>query len=195
METIFHWISQYGYVGLFGALVLGIAGLPIPDETILTFCGYLVSVGRLNLVLTLATGIGGSMCGITGSYLIGRTLGYPFIHRYGHYIHLTEERMDRVHRMFERTGHWLLTFGYYVPGVRHFTAIVAGVSRLEYPVFARYAYPGACIWVASFLGLGYLVGEHWRQAFDTVHHYLLLACLIVVIAIAAILLWRRVRKR
>ena len=41
-ETAFHWISQHGYVGIFSLLVFGIIGLPVPDEWLLTFSGYLI---------------------------------------------------------------------------------------------------------------------------------------------------------
>ena len=41
MEGVFEWVARYGYAGIFLALVLGIVGLPIPDETLLVFCGYL----------------------------------------------------------------------------------------------------------------------------------------------------------
>ena len=50
MEAVFGWISTYGYAGIFFALVLGIVGLPIPDETVMVFCGYLISTGRLHPV-------------------------------------------------------------------------------------------------------------------------------------------------
>jgi membrane protein DedA with SNARE-associated domain len=165
------WISQYGYIGLFAALMFGIAGLPIPDETILVFCGYLIAIGRMTWAGALATGIAGSICGITLSYLIGRSAGYALIHRYGRYVHITERRLEGVHTWFRRLGHWLLTFGYFILGVRHLTALVAGSSRLEFGVFARFAYTGAVLWVASFLGIGYLVGDKWPAALDSVRRY------------------------
>ena len=41
MEAVFGWVATYGYGALFGLLIFGIVGLPIPDETLLVFCGYL----------------------------------------------------------------------------------------------------------------------------------------------------------
>ena len=58
-------------------------------------------------------------------------------------------------------GHWALTFGYFIPGVRHFTAYAAGMSELEAPQFALFAYSGAVLWVGTFLSLGYFLGERW----------------------------------
>src|SRR4051794_28740735 len=156
-DSVLQWIAQYGYAGLFLALMFGIAGLPIPDETIMVFCGYLISQHRLDPLVTYVVGLFGSMCGISLSYVIGRTGGSAVIERYGKFVHLTPKRVALVNRWFHRTGEWLLTFGYFILGVRHFTALVAGMSGLEFRVFARYAYFGAAIWVATFLSIGYLV--------------------------------------
>src|SRR3954447_14315652 len=135
MESLIEWLSHYGYGGLFASLVLGIAGLPIPDETLLVFSGYLISRGKLHPVLTWATAFSGSVGGISLSYIIGRTAGYGFVHWYGRYIHFSEARLKKVEEWFERIGHWLLTIGYFIPGVRHFTALVAGMSGMPFKPF------------------------------------------------------------
>lgn len=188
MEPVFAWIAQYGYAGLFGLLVLGIVGLPVPDETLLMFSGYLVSQGKLHAVLVLLVAFAGSACGITVSYYLGETLGHRFVTRFGRYVHLTEERVERVHIWFRRMGNWVLTFGYFIPGVRHLTALVAGMSGLEYPIFAAHAYAGAAIWVASFVGLGYFFGERWQQVFQIVNRDLLWISIGAVVIL--LIVWR-----
>lgn len=192
MEPVLGWLSQYGYAGLFALLVLGIVGLPIPDETLLVFSGYLISTGRLHPLPAFLAGLGGSMCGISLSYGLGRSLGHRAVTKYGRFFHITEERLDRVHRWFQRVGEWLLTIGYFIPGVRHFTALVAGSSGLEYPKFALFAYSGAVLWVSTFLSVGYVVGENWRTAIGLVHRYLLVFGAVLVI-VAAALWWLRKR--
>jgi membrane protein DedA with SNARE-associated domain len=193
MESILQWISHYGYAGLFAALMLGIAGLPIPDETFLVFCGYLISRGRMHWAPAFLTGLCGSVCGISLSYFIGRTGGSVLVARYGKYIHLTPKRIERVHSWFQRAGEWVLTFGYFILGVRHFTALVAGMSGLEFGVFARFAYPGAALWVATFLTIGYLVGDHWQAAMAVVHRYSLIVAAVVLLA--AVAWWFVARRR
>ena len=163
METALQLVSQYGDFALFFLLIFGIIGLPVPDETLLTFSGYLIFKGHLHFPNTLAAAFAGSVCGISGSYVIGRTGGLFLIHKYGRYVHITPERLDYVHAWFERVGRWGLFFGYFIPGIRHFTAIIAGTSALEYPVFALFAYSGALVWVSTFLTLGYFLGEEWSR--------------------------------
>jgi membrane protein DedA with SNARE-associated domain len=53
MDLHIHWIKAYGYPGLFAALMLGMFGLPVPDETILTFAGYQIFQQRLDLAPAL----------------------------------------------------------------------------------------------------------------------------------------------
>ena len=192
MELVQHWIGLYGYFGIFALLVLGIVGLPVPDETLLTLVGYLLYRGKLNTAPALAAVLLGSACGITLSYLLGRTTGYYLLHRYGPKVHVTPDKVDRVHGWFKRFGGLTLTFGYYVPGIRHLTAYVAGASKLEYPVFAAFAYTGAVLWTATFISLGYFLGEHWSEALSRENNLVLIVC---GIAGGAALLWWLRRRR
>ena len=143
MQTVLHWVSTYGYAAVFSLLVLGIVGVPVPDEWLLVFSGYLVYKGRFHPVWAIVSAFAGSACGISCSYTIGRTLGLGAIHHYGRWLHVRDEHIHKVHDWFARAGHWALFFGYFVPGVRHLTAIVAGASELEFGTFAAWAWTGA----------------------------------------------------
>ena len=187
METAQHLVSQYGHLAIFCLLTLGIVGLPVPDEWLLTFSGYLVYKGHFNFLPTVATAYAGSVCGITISYIIGRTGGLFLVHKYGGYVRLTPQRLDRVHQWFERMGRWSLFFGYFMPGIRHFTAIVAGSSELEPHMFALFAYSGGLLWVLTFVSLGYFLGGQWTRISAEVDSVLL--WLTVGVVAAAILAW------
>jgi membrane protein DedA with SNARE-associated domain len=192
MDGVFDWVAAHGYGALYLLLALGVVGLPIPDETLLVFTGVLIGRGTLNPVGAFAAAVAGSWTGISGSYLLGRTLGAGAVHRYGKYIHFTEDRLAYVHRWFDRIGHWMLVAGYYIAGVRHFTAVVAGMSKLEFPTFMAYAWTGGALWVATFLTLGYFLGENWRQVAELIHRYVVYASVVIV---AAGILWFLMRKR
>jgi membrane protein DedA with SNARE-associated domain len=193
-QHVLAWITQYGYVAIFFLLIGGIVGLPVPDETLLTFSGYLIYKGHFVPALAFGAALAGSGCGITLSYWLGRTFGIKLIHRYGKYLHLTEENIRKAHSWFERVGHWGLTFGYFVPGVRHLTAYAAGMSDVAPRQFALFAYLGAVLWVSAFLSLGYFLGERWEAVERNIHHYLVYLTLAAVILIGAYLAWRRRRR-
>jgi membrane protein DedA with SNARE-associated domain len=194
MDAVFQWVTNYGYAGLFFLLMLGVVGLPIPDETLLVFCGYLISKHQMNPLAAWLSALAGSWCGISLSYTIGRTLGVGVVHRFGKYLHITEERLARVHQWFDRIGHWALFVGYYIAGLRHFTAIVAGMSKLSFPSFMAYAWSGGLLWVSTFLTLGYYLGENWKQIAEAIHHYLLYVSLVVLAGALLYYLMKRRRK-
>jgi membrane protein DedA with SNARE-associated domain len=180
--TLVHWIAAYGPFALFVLLLLGVFGLPVPDETLLTFTGVLVRDGDLHFATAYVAAVLGSMGGITLSYTLGRTLGLGVIDRFGKWLHITRADLARVEGWFEHSGRWLLTFGYFIPGVRHFTAIVAGSSKLPVPVFARFAYAGAALWALTFMTFGWYVGPAWEAALAKAQRHI-----IIVTAIAAVL--------
>ena len=193
MQCLFPWLAHYGYAALFALLMFGILGLPIPDETLLFFCGYLIFKSRLRFDFTLLTAFAGSCSGISLSYFLGRRYGRRLIHHYGPRFHITHQSVHRVYKIFHRLGPWALTVGYFIPGVRHFTALVAGMSRFRCVRFAVFAYLGAFIWVSTFLVLGYAAGDGWEHTSETLHHWLLL--MTAVLAVVALIIWWRYRRR
>ncbi len=196
MDVVLSWVSTYGYAAIFLLLVLGIVGLPVPDEWLLVFSGYLAFSGRLTLAGVLVSAFAGSACGITCSYLLGRNVGLPLLHsRFGRYAHVSEEQIRKVHDWFNRIGHWTLFLGYYIPGVRHFTALVAGTSCLEYRAFAMYAYAGALLWVCTFVFIGYHFGESWRPVLALVEKNLRVASAAGVAILAVFAGWRYLRRK
>lgn len=191
------WVAQYGDAGIFLLLVLGIVAFPIPDETVLTYAGYLVFKGRLPLIPTLVSGLLGSVCGITISYVLGRTVGLYLIRKYGRFVRITDEKINRAHWWYEHSGRWSLVFGYYVPGIRHLTAFVAGASKLEFPIFAVFAYIGGLIWSFGFIAVGYFSGKGWAQTSERIHHFLVIGSGIIValLLFSMVFLWVRKRMR
>jgi membrane protein DedA with SNARE-associated domain len=144
MATIVYWIVHYGYWALFGLLMLGIVGLPVPDETLLTFAGYLVFRQQFALLPTLAAAFCGSICGMSLSYGLGRTLGRAAVERLGTWLHLNPTRLDTMQAWYHRHGKYTLLVGYFLPGIRHLTAYVAGWSQLPLLTFALFASAGGC---------------------------------------------------
>lgn len=165
-ETMTYWLLHYGSFSLFILLALGVVALPVPDETLMVLAGIFIKNGELPLISTVVASFLGSMFGITLSYVIGRTAGSQVLHRYGKKFGLTEEKLQNVHNWFEHYGKWTLTFGYFIPGVRHLTGFAAGSSSLEYPTFALFAYIGASVWAATFLSIGYFLGNYWYRMIE-----------------------------
>jgi membrane protein DedA with SNARE-associated domain len=170
-------LIRYGPPILFLAQVFGIFGLPIPDELLLTIAGALVAKRVLDGAPIVVAAIGGCLAGVTLSYLVGRFLGHALL---GPAAGRHRRAIERARHWFARFGNWLLAFGYFIPGVRHVTAIMAGSSSLEYGTFAKYAYPGGVLWCGVFLGLGYYAGDRWPEVAHTARSRFTVGALLLV---------------
>ena len=85
--------------------------------------------------------------------------------------------------------------GYFIPGVRHFTAIVAGTSKLEWHAFMLFAYSGAVLWVGTFIFIGYHFGPQWTAILAVVEHNLKLASVLLGVVAVAYLVFRYLRTK
>lgn len=193
MQTATHFITHYGYAGIFALLALGIVGLPIPDETLLVFVGYLAFKHQLNVAGTYAAAFLGAACGITISYSLGRAFGLYLPPRWRNLLRLTPERIERVQNWFRSGGEWILVVGYFVPGVRHLTAYAAGASSIAFPAFSLFAYLGAFVWTTTFITFGYFLGEGWNQGAARFERNLGILMAVVLLAILISLRWRKKR--
>jgi len=87
-----------------------------------------------------------------------------------------------------------LMFGYFIPGVRHVSAIAAGSADFTYPQFARFAYPGAVLWCTTFLSAGYFGGQQLERAISAVQRHIAPIALTTAAAVAIALLVLRSRR-
>jgi len=186
------WLVGYGAPLLFFAQVFGIFGLPIPDELLLTVAGALVRKGLLRGSSIATAAVAGCLSGISLSYVVGRVVDAAVLHaRFQRH----QDAINRAQAWFRRFGGWLLAFGYFIPGVRHVTAIVAGSSSLDFRGFALYAYPGGVLWCAVFLMLGYYAGDRWQDVAYTARSNAAVAAAVVACVGAGYVLIRLAAQR
>jgi len=128
--------------------------------------------------------------------LIGRNLGKPVMYRYGRWVHLTPKRLELAESWFQKYGVWTVAFGYFVPGVRHFTCYLAGVSGIRLWRYLCFAGSGAFVWCMTFITIGYYVGENWRSIIGLIHRYVgfTVAGIAIAAGAAVYLIIRRKRK-
>ncbi|MFT9847040.1 DedA family protein [Aneurinibacillus sp. REN35] len=187
-------LGHYGYIGIVVAMIGGIVGLPIPDEILMMFVGYTVAKGSMKYGLAFSCACFGSMVGMTINYTLGRRLGLPFLRKFGPKFGITKRKIRYTQRLFRRFGAFLLVIGYFIPGARHLTPYLAGMSRLSFRKFALYAYPGGLFWVFIFITLGWKLGAKWTIVEYYLHHYkphILTAALCLIVLIVVLIKVRR----
>ena len=164
----FHF-DKLGYAGLYFSLALGILGVPIPDEALMTYIGYLIFEGEFKLEYALVISFLGSITGMTLSYLIGRGLLGRLAGRLEKKINIAH-KYARFQELFDKYEHAIIIIGYFIPGIRHLSAYSSGFLKTSYFKFITSASIGASLWVTTFIFLGYYLGHDWRHFM----HYTLL---------------------
>jgi len=154
--------------------------------------GVAIHRGQLDLLTTVCVAFAGALCGIPLSSYLGRSGAISALDRYEPLQHWIGRHIPEARKWFERYGKWTLFFGYFIAGVRHFTALTAGLSGLPYRTFAMYAYPGALAWILSFISVGYFLGSQWDHIEPLLNEGILIA--VAVVAAIALVVWL-VRRR
>ena len=159
MEFVTYLVTNYGYLAIFLLLLPGAFGIPIPDELLLTFSGYLALGGELRLIPAMAVAVSGAVLGITLDYWVGRAAGARLIWESGAFFRLRHDKFKSLQEWLRRGGGWRLCLGYFLPGVRHWVAIAAGITKFPLAGFTRVAYLGVLAWSLVYILLGYFLGQ------------------------------------
>ena len=195
MQHMHELITHYGYITIFVILGIGIIGLPVPDEVLLTYLGFLTSDGEMQFLPAFLFSLAGALCGISISYLLGNKLGEPFLRKFGPKLFIKEATIHRTKGLFGKYGAFVLLFCYFIPGVRHVAAYVAGITDYSYKRFAFIAYLGAIAWVTAFLVLGNRLGTKWSLITKHLHQYIWFMVILALVAIAFVILYKSTAGR
>jgi membrane protein DedA with SNARE-associated domain len=191
-------LDHYGYLAVGGLVLVEDFGVPVPGETILIAAAVYAGAGQLNV---LAVGLIGLIAAILGDnigFAIGHFGGRPLALRYGRYIFLTDQRLDRAQTLFARHGGKIVTVARFIEGLRQLNGIIAGISGMRWARFVIFNALGATLWVGTWLTLGYTAGSHIDSIYRTLSRYeLYLGLALAALVLAAVTrhLLRRRRAR
>lgn len=181
---------KYSYLAIFGSLMLGIIGVPVPDELLLLYLGYDCSQKILRLEFCIPVATAAIIVGITVSFVIGRWVGMAFIHRFGKYLRIRKKSVEQAHGLYQKVGHWALVIGFFIPGMRHITAVIAGAAQMTWKRFAIFAYGGATFWAGGFIIGGYFAGAQVPTIVAAAKPYLHNIEIVVFAIIAGVIIWQ-----
>jgi len=200
-----HTVAANGYVAVFVLMAVGSACIPIPSEIVMVFGGALASAGfaqqalhdpskQLEFWLIVAAGLAGSLAGSWLTYGVGYAGGRPLIDRWGRYILLRPQEVDRAHAWFEDHGEAAVFFSRMIPVVRAFISLPAGVARMGFGRFTAYTFLGSIPWTVGLAWGGYLLGGRWHVI---VHYFVPVSVVCAVLLVAFVGWWaiRRARTR
>jgi membrane-associated protein len=164
----------------------------LPGDTLLFAMGLFIATERIDLfggvgafvelLLALALLSAAAFLGNVVGYEIGRLVGPPLYHRDGRI--LQRKYFDQTEAFFDRHGNKALVIGRFVPFVRTFITVVAGVTRMERRRFLTWSLVGAVSWVASITLLGYFLGSAFPWLGDKIDVAILVILAFSVIPVA-----------
>ncbi|HZD88631.1 MAG TPA: DedA family protein [Pseudolabrys sp.] len=193
VSPIMGFISSAGYAGVAALMAIESACIPLPSEVIMPFAGYLVSIGRFNLFLVATVGAIGCNVGSTVAYAVAAKGGRPAFERWGSYVLVRPDELERAERFFARYGAATVFIGRLLPVVRTFIAFPAGLARMSMLKFQLYTFLGSWPWCLALAYIGYILGDRWHNdpTFRRLFHEFDLAVLVLIVAGVALFIWSR----
>ena len=189
---IINTIEQFGYAGVFVAMLLESAGVPLPSEVIMPFAGFVAWEGRLSLLGVALAGTLGCFAGALVLYAIGLYGGRPLLDRYGKYVFIRKSELDRADKWFAQYGDITVFVSRMLPIVRSFFSLPAGMTHMNLAKFSLYTTLGSFPWCLALSYLGFFLGPRWSDVRQLLR-YFNIAVIIGVVALIAYLIYNRKR--
>jgi len=173
---------------IIGAIVFAESGLLVgfflPGDTLLLSAGILAAQDKLPLALTITIIAVAAIAGDNLGYHIGKKLG-PRLFRKKDGILFRQEYVERAEKFYERFGAQSMLFAHFIPVVRSFAPLVAGVAHMDRRKFVIYDAIGDIVWAVSVTLIGYWFGSK----IPNIDHYILLFIALATAATCGPMLW------
>jgi membrane-associated protein len=201
ITDLFHRLSNLPelvqWAGLFGlaAIVFSETGLLIgvflPGDSLLVTAGLLAARGYLNVyalapVLTVA-----AICGNSVGYFIGRATG-PRIFNRENSLFFNKKHAIRAHEFYEKYGRKTIVLAQFMPIIRTFAPVVAGVGGMKFRTFITFNIMGAVLWIWSMVAIGYFLGSY-IPGIDR-HIEIVVAVVVFISLLPGLISWYRGRR-
>lgn len=166
LQTIKHWLNpetliSFGYVALF-LIIFAESGLLIgfffPGDSLLLLAGVAAAAGQFNLVILLIGVFIAAFLGDQVGYWTGKTFGRRYFNREESLV-FNKKHVAQSEEFFKKHGHKTIILARFIPVIRTFTPIIAGIGAMPYSVFVTYNLIGAFLWGVGIALLGYFVGN------------------------------------
>jgi len=198
LNTLAGPLDHYGYWAIALLLLLENIGIPVvPGEFALIAGAIFAGTGRagLNIVVVAIVAALASFAGAEIGYLIGRFAGREVILRYGRYVLIKPHHLDRAESVVYKYGGIVVILARYIVGLREANGIIAGITRMRWQTFTFFNAVGACAWVATWVTIGDLAGDHIDTIYTDVNRYSLYVLIALAVLAAGYTGWRLVKRR
>src|SRR6516162_2032130 len=187
-------LQHYGLWAIFVLVLLEDFGIPVPGETVLIAGAVYAGSGRLNVVAVAVVGFVAAVLGDNIGYAIGRFGGRAIVLRWGKYVGMTAERLDKAEDFFNRHGGKIITIARFIEGLRQANGIIAGIIKMHWLKFVAFNALGAALWVGTWVTIGYFAGQHIATIYHYITQYSYYLLIVLAVAFVGYVVFR-LRKR
>lgn len=196
LTTIIEQLSKLGHFGIFIAMSIESACIPLPSEVTLPLAGYLVYLQKATLLSMTIVSTLGCLFGSLVAYTIGYFGGRPFILKYGKFFLISRKDVDKADVFFEKHGDVTVFFSRLLPVIRTFISLPAGISRMNVYKFSLLSVLGSLPWCFLFIWLGKKFGENYNSVENHFKNLNYLVIIGVIAMFVFFVLWKlRERKK
>jgi membrane protein DedA with SNARE-associated domain len=188
-------LQHYGLLAILALVLIEDFGIPVPGETVLIAGAIYAGSGRLNIVAVGVIGFVAAVLGDNIGYAIGRFGGRELVERWGKYVFLTSERLEKAEHFFDRHGGKIITIARFIEGLRQANGIIAGLTKMHWLRFLAFNALGAALWVGTWVSVGYFAGQHINTIYNDITTYSLYVLIAAVVLLAGWLLLRLRKHR
>lgn len=184
-QWLLQLVDRLGYLGIFAATLIESTFVPVPAEVTMVPAGMLAAQGELNYWAALISGAAGVLAGSIINYWVGLRFGRALLLRYGRYIFIKPDFLEKTELFFVRYGRLAVFMGRLLPGIKHYIAFVAGIARMKFAPFVTYTAFGGLIWIWILLQVGFMAERSAENGHASVSGLELVLIAITVITIVA----------
>ncbi|GAB7187320.1 hypothetical protein ATKI12_7151 [Kitasatospora sp. Ki12] len=188
-------LDHYGYLAVALLVLLDNCAVPVPGQTVLVLASVYAGTGHLSFPALLLIAVCAATLGNSLGYLVGRTGGRAFVHRWGRYVLLTPARMERADGFFERHGGKVVAVARFVDVLRQTNGVIAGTTGMPWRRFLPFNVLGAVLWTGVWGTFGYLAGANIGGVYRTAIRYQVWFAIGLGVLVAAFLLRQVLRYR
>lgn len=203
VEKIVFWLTylveKIGYGGVAISMFIESFFVPIPSELIMPFAGFIASQGKMNLYLLILLGGIASYVGSLPFYFIGywgnKLVVDKFLKKYGKYLFVSEEDVDKGFEIFNKYGNVIVMFGRVIPIIRSVISFPAGVAKMNFLQFSIFTFLGSTVWSGILATLGYVLGGNWTVIGSYISRYEDIVLIIIGVVVVGFVVYKLINRK
>lgn len=195
VDIIVSLVDNFGYMGVFIAVFLEYACLPLPSEVLLPFVGLLAATGRISLIGAIFVSILGGILGSLTCYSIGYFGGSLIIESLQRKFPSSRKSINKINHFIIKYQKSSVFLTRLVPLTRTYISLVVGTLKFDIIPFVLYSLGGIILWNTILIVIGYFLGENTTLISKILKDYSFIVIGLIIVAFIYFLYQKASKKR